>query len=276
MKRAFPWYVALAIAMLFACSLFGFGQSAGFDLLQTASGSQVDLSSVSSPSCGSWPNLGSVSLNGRPFDGSIGSTDTIMRRTATSQSNVFNVSVYALSLKSASPVNFNGQSADVYVTINNSGGSISQSAVPHYGTTSSSGTVTINSNGTFDSSITINAEVIIVAAGQDPSNSANVLCHGGAQQTTLSGTASAFSSSAPSGYPSSSTYPAGGFYPRPVHSAPMHSHLVQPATCSTDVATPVSPVASADAKSAPTAKSSTATTTFTPVAVRCVSAVSAQ
>jgi len=65
MKRAFPWYVALAIAMLFACSLFGFGQSAGFDLLQTASGSQVDLSSVSSPSCGSWPNLGSVSLNGR-------------------------------------------------------------------------------------------------------------------------------------------------------------------------------------------------------------------
>jgi hypothetical protein len=271
MKHLFGRNIAFVVVMLFACSLAVSAQSAGYDLLQTGSGSQVDLSTVSNPSCGTWPNLGSVTLNGRPFDGSIGNTDTIMHRTATSQSNVFNVSVYALSLESANPIIFNGQSADVYVTINNSGGNISQSSIPQYGTTSSSGTVTINSGGTFDSSITINAEVIIVSAGQDPSNSANVLCHAGAQGTTLSGTASSYSATAPAGYPSSSTYPSGGFYPQPVHSAPLHSHIVQPATC-TDVST-IQPNTLTASKTAVRAKPSraAATTTTTPVAVTCIS-----
>jgi hypothetical protein len=231
MKHRFEmFFLLVSLAALLVCLPLASAQSAGYDLLQTGTGTSVNLSTAQNPSCGSWPNLGAVTLNGRSFDGTIGNTDTVMNRTATSQSNVFNVSVYALSLKSANTVSFKGQNADVYVTINNSGGTISQSQIPHYGTTSSSGTITIN-GGTFDSDIIINAEVIIVKAGQDPSNSANVICHAGAPGTELKGTASSWTSTPPSGYPSSTKYPSGGFYPRPVHSAPTHLHAVVPATC---------------------------------------------
>src|SRR5437763_9890005 len=211
-------------AMLFACSLAAAAQSAGYDLLETGSGASVDLSSI---------GLGQVPLQGVPIQGSAGSTDTIMHRTqdVPSGGGSVPVEVYALSMKSQNHVTFQGRQADVYVTINNSGGAISTNTVPQPDSLSpSTGTVTVRTDGTFDSSITINAQLIFTTAGGNPANSSDVLGHQAASPITLSSTNSSWSSSASSGYPSSSTYPSGGFYPRPVHTGP---HPVVPSTCST-------------------------------------------
>lgn len=118
MKRVLPWIVLAALLVFF--SLPAAAQSAGFDLLQTASGSSVDLSSV---------GLGVVPLQGVPIAPSLGNTDTIMHRDANGPGSV-PLHVFALFMKSKSPVTFNGTSCDVYVTINDSGGVFSTSVIP--------------------------------------------------------------------------------------------------------------------------------------------------
>src|SRR5947199_6074462 len=226
-------------AILVACSLTATAQSAGYDLLETGSGASVDLSSI---------GLGQVPLQGVPIQGSTGSTDTIMHRTqdAPSGGGSVPVEVYALLMKSQNSVTFQGRQADVYVTINNSGGAISTSTVPQPDSLSpSTGTVTVRTDGTFDSSITINAQLIFTTAGGNPANSSDVIGHQAASPITLSSTNSSWSSSAPSGYPSSSTYPSGGFYPRPVHTGP---HPVVPSTCSTTSRTGAAQTPSANSK----------------------------
>src|SRR5437588_4393145 len=215
-------------AMLLACSLAVTAQSAGYDLLQTGSGASVDLSSI---------GLGQVPLQGVPIQGATGSADTIMHRTQDVPAGGGSVPVelYALSMKSQNSVTFQGRQADVYVTVNNSGGNISTSSLPQPDALSpSTGTVTVRSDGTFDSSITINAQLIFTTAGGNPANSADVIGHQAASPITLSSTNSSWTASAPSGYPSSSTYPSGGFYPRPVHTGP---HPVVPSTCNTTART---------------------------------------
>lgn len=224
MKRfSSPLFQALFVAvMLFAGSLMATAQSAGYDLLQTGSGAAIDLSSM---------GLGQVPLQGVPIQGSTGSTDTIMHRTqdVPSGGGTVPVELYALSMKSQNSVTFQGQQADVYVTVNNSGGAISTSSLPQPDSLSpSTGTVTVRPDGTFDSSITINAQIIFTTAGGNPANSTDVLGHQAASAITLSSTNSSWSASAPSGYPSSTTYPSGGFYPRPVHTGP---HPVVPSNC---------------------------------------------
>src|SRR2546423_15173062 len=215
-------------AMLFACSLAAAAQSAGYDLLETGSGASVDLSSI---------GLGQVPLPGVPIQGSTGSTDTNMHRTQDVPSGCGSVpvEVYALFMKSQNSVTFQGRQADVYVSLNNSGGTISTSPVPQPDSLSpSTGTVTVRTDGTFDSSITINAQLIFTTAGGNPANSSDVIGHQAASPITLSSTNSSWTSGAPSGYPSSSTYPSGGFYPRPVHTGP---HPVVPSTCTTTART---------------------------------------
>ncbi|HEY7406512.1 MAG TPA: hypothetical protein VIB39_23490 [Candidatus Angelobacter sp.] len=216
--------VALVV-LLVACSLPGSAQSAGYDLFQTGSGASVNLSSI---------GLGNVNLQSVPIQSSLGSTDTIMHRTKdTIGGGSSPVEVTALFMKSASSVTYQGQSVDVYVTINNSGGVIPTSTLPQPDSTSSSGTVTVRSDGTFDSSITVNADLIFVKAGTSVTNSANYVAHQGAPAITLSSTNSTWSASAPAGYPSSSSFPSGGFYPKPVHTGP---HPVTPSTCNTGTA----------------------------------------
>lgn len=217
---------ALAILLLGA-SISALAQNSGYDLFQTGSGTSVNL-----------PNIGVVNLNGVPIQSSIGNTDTIIQRTQNVPpgGGPVNVNVFALFMKSTAPVTFNGQSADVYVTINASGGKISTSVLPQPDSLSASGgSINVNTGGTFNSSITVNADIIFVKAGTSVTNSSNYLGHQPGPSTTLSSTNSTWSTSPPSGYPSSTGYPSGGFYPIGVggggHSTATHVHAVVPAKC---------------------------------------------
>jgi hypothetical protein len=242
-------FLALA-ALVLAGSLFASAQGSGYDVFQTGSGASIDLSSI---------NLGVVSLQGVAIQSSTGNADTIMYRpqAVPSGGGTIPVNLYALFMKSVSPVNFSGHSADVYVTVNASGGTIPTSTLPQPDAlAASTGTATVHPNsqgtgGTFDSTITINADIIFVTAGASVTNSANYLGHQAAPPITLSQTGSSYSTTAPSGYPlqdaavpiqsmavpkqglataaassSGGSLPTGGFYPRPVHNG---AHPVVPA-----------------------------------------------
>lgn len=242
-------FIGLA-ALLLAGSLFASAQGSGYDVFQTGSPASVDLSSI---------NLGVVSLQGVAIQSSTGNADTIMYRpqAVPSGGGTIPVNLYALFMKSVSPVNLSGHSADVYVTVNATGGTIPTSTLPQPDALSAStGTITVHPNsqgtgGTFDSTITINADIIFVTAGASVTNSANYLGHQAAPAITLSQTGSSYSTTAPSGYPlqnmalpmqglataaassSGGSLPTGGFYPRPIHNG---GHPVVPAQT---VCTPV-------------------------------------
>lgn len=221
-KHTKPLLPLLAVVLIVACSLPASAQSAGYDLFQTGSGASVDLSSI---------GLGSVTLQSYPIQSSLGNTDTIMHRTKDIVgAGSSPVEVTALFMKSASSVNYKGQSVDVYVTLNNSNGVIPTSTLPQPDTTSSSGSVTVRSDGTFDSSITVNADLIFVKAGASVTDSTNYVAHSAAPAITLTSTNSTWSASAPGGYPSSTSFPSGGFYPKPVHNG---AHPVVPSSCGT-------------------------------------------
>jgi hypothetical protein len=229
---------SLLMLALLAVSAFASAQTAGYDLLQTGSGASIDLSSV---------NLGNVPLTGVPIQGGTGTTDTIMHRTQDVPQGGGSVplEVTALFMKSTSSVNFNGQPVDVYVTINNSGGKVSTSVLPQPDSLSgSTGTMTVRTDGTFDSSFNVNADVIFVKAGTSVTNSGNYVGHQAAKTISLSSTNSTYTSTPPAGYPNSATFPSGGIYPRPVHNGP---HPVVPSKCSSGVqpTSPQSPTASA-------------------------------
>jgi hypothetical protein len=229
---------------LFALPLMASAQSAGYDLFQTGSGTSVDLSSA---------GVGVVQLQGVPIQSSTGNSDTIIHRTQNvpTGGGTVPINVNALFMKSTSSVTFKSQPADVYVTINNSGGAISTSVLPQPDSLSpSSGTLTVRTDGTFDSNLSVNADIIFVKAGTSITNSSNYLGHQPAAATTLTSTNSTWSTSAPTGYPSSTSYPSGGFFPVSVggggHSTPSHVHSVVPAKCATSIS-PTVPTSSATA-----------------------------
>jgi hypothetical protein len=253
-------FIVLA-TLLLAGSLFASAQGSGYDVFQTGSGASVDLSGI---------NLGVVSLQGVAIQSSTGNADTIMYRpqAVPSGGGTIPVNLYALFMKSVSPVNYQGHSADVYVTVNATGGTIPTSTLPQPDSLSaSSGTITVYPNsqgtgGTFDSSIVINADIILVTAGTSVTNSANYLGHQAAPSITLAQTGSSYSTTAPSGYPlgnasvplgpaaagvvgnaasTGGSMPTGGFYPKPIHNA---SHPVVPASNCTPPA-PTTPTNSA-------------------------------
>jgi len=236
-----PGYVAALAVLLLAGSLFASAQSSGYDVFQTGSGASVDLGT-----------LGVVPLKGVPIQSSTGNADTIMFRpqAVPSGGGTIPVVLYALFMKSTGPINYNGNSADVYITVNNSSGAISTSVLPQPDSLSASnGTITVYPNaqgtgGTFDSSITINADVIFVKANTSVTNSANYLGNQAASPITLSQTGSSYTTTAPAGYPlqstatplqplgnaasttASVTLTSGGFFPKPVHTG---RHPVNPA-----------------------------------------------
>jgi hypothetical protein len=252
-------------ALLLACSLPASAQTAGYDLLQTGSGASIDLSSA---------GLGNVTLKGVPIQGSLGSTDTIMHRTKdTVGGGSTPVEVTALFMKSVDSVNFQGRPTDVYVTINNSGGVISTSVLPQPDATSSSGTVTVRKDGTFDSSITVNADVLFVPAGGSVTT---YYASKAAAAISLSSTNSTWASTPPAGYPSSPSFPPGGFFPKPVHNGP---HPVVPSTCNVQ-AVPADPTLTVDATKSPAgadtkAKTGAASASLIAIA-RCVSVATVQ
>jgi hypothetical protein len=213
----------------------------GYDLLATSAGASVDLSRV---------GLGKVPLKGVPIQACTGNTDTIMHRTAAVPpgGGSVPVEVTALFMKSTSSVIFGGQSVDVYITVNNSGGVISTNVLPQPDPVSpSTGTLTVRTDGTFDSSITVNADVIFVTAGTSVTNPANYVGHQKADPITLTSSNSSYKTAAPSGYPSCSSFPSGGFYPIPVHTGP---HPVTPSTCGAAPAPTPVPVATESANAA--------------------------
>jgi len=182
-----------------------------YDLFQTGGGAYVDLSGM---------GYGQVSLTGVPIPNSgLGNTDTIMARTAVTGG--YNTTLYALNMESTSPVTYNGQSADIYITVNNSGTYFSQSQIPQPdGLTASTGTITLTGGNTFSSNATIYADVVFVKHGTSPSNSANILGSKADSGISLTSSNSTYSSTAPPGYPSNPNFPAGGFYPKPNHTGP--------------------------------------------------------
>ncbi len=221
--RSFVQLAALALVLM-GCIIPASAQG-GYDLFQTGSGASIDLSSI---------NLGVVPLQGVPLGiQSIGNSDTILHRTANIPTNGGTVPVvmYVLSMKSISSVTFQGQAADVYVTVNNSGGVVSTSVVPQPDQLSpSTGTLTVSTDGTFSSTITVTADVILVRAGTSAANPANYLGHQPSSPITLNSTASTWSAAGPAGYPVSTQFPSGGFRPIIVNHDRRH-HPIIPANC---------------------------------------------
>lgn len=257
MHKKSLWFLAVSFALLLVGSLPLSAQTAGYDLFQTSPGSKVDLSAF---------NLGIVQLKGVPIEPCTGNTDTIMHRTSNvSGSGTTPVEVTALFMESVNPVTVNGQQIDLYFTINNSNGTISTNVLPQPDALPrSNGTVTIRADGTFDSKITVNADMIGVPAGASVTNPANWVSHNPAPSVTLTSTASPWHTTPPAGYPSCGPFPSGGFFPFPVHNGP---HPVTPSTC--NVAIPADPAPGTAAKANAKGQANTAAAI---VIQKCVSA----
>jgi hypothetical protein len=204
----------IQILLVFASLSPAAAQSAGYDLLQTRPNTSIDLRSI---------GLGEVTFQGFPIQSTTGSADTIIRRTGSA------TYVSALSLKSTQPVIFQKQAADVYVTINNSGGVISTSILPQPDSLPASmGNLTVRTDGSFDCDITLNADLIFVKAGSSFTNSGNYLGHQPAPSITLKSTNSPWSNKPPRGYPLVSVFPAGDFYPLKIEAS---GRVLVPASC---------------------------------------------
>lgn len=202
-------FLGIPALALFCVGATASAQTTYYDLFQTGSGAYVTL-----------PTYGQVSLQGVPIPNSgLGNTDTIMARTATTGG--YNTTLYALNMVSTSPVTYKGQSADIYITVNNSGNYFSQAQIPQPDSlTTSTGTITLEPGNTFSSSATIYADVVFVAHGTSPAISTNILGSQTDSGISLTSSNSTYSSTAPSGYPSSPNFPSGGFYPKPNHQGP--------------------------------------------------------
>jgi hypothetical protein len=217
--QPFVQFAALALVLMGCIPL---ASAQGYDLFQTGAGASVDLSSI---------KLGVVPLQGVPiWAKDIGNTDTIIQRLENipAGGGTSAIVMVALNMKSAKSVTFQGQPADVYITVNNSGGIIPTTVVPQPDQIPpSSGRISVRSDGTFDSSITVTADAIIVRAGTSPTDPKNYLGHQAASAVTLTSTASTWSAKAPAGYPVSSLFPQGGFVPIKVnHDRSHHPILV--------------------------------------------------
>jgi hypothetical protein len=226
MKRFFlrSFAVVSAAAALFAYALPAPAQQAGYDLLQTPpGGAAIGVPGVSPAT---------VSLEGVPICACTGQTDTIMHRSAAVGGHA-NLTVVALFLKNSVPVTRSGSPVDIYVTVNNSDGVIGQNVLPQPDALPpSTGTLTIRADGTFDSSFTVHADIIVVAHGADVRNPATHLAHMAAPPVSLAANNNVWSAVPPAGYPPECYFPANGFYPGgPVpETAPTgpHQHPVVP------------------------------------------------
>lgn len=221
MKRMI-WFVTMA-SLLLGCSWPAAAQCAGnntsnvggYDLLQTMSGTQDDLSSL---------GLGTVSFSGIPLPGAVGGTaDTVVCRITPLPNPIpaggatLNIQVVALLL--SGNTTYQNQNVTVYATINQTNNAtgayaipLSQLPVPDQSQLqASTGTMTVASNGTFNTnSLNIQADLIVVPQGQPVT--ATPIFTAPMPADTISSSGSTWTTTAPSGYPNSSTFPPGGFY----------------------------------------------------------------
>lgn len=239
----------LACSGLAAAQCAGQEQFAGFDLLQTTGGSQDDLRSVGLTDPTS-PDGFSVSFSGVPLPRTdAGTTDTIMCRfnplpnPIPAAGTPVTIQLVALYLKADAMYQPAGQptatAVTVYATINQtrdvSGhysicrnvtqppnnpsdpcsfpANVLPEPTPNPGPypQPSSGRMTVFSNGTFNTdNLNIQADLIVVARGGAVNDSPIAVLAMPLDQMSSSG--STWSTTAPNGYPNSTTYPAGGFF----------------------------------------------------------------
>lgn len=228
MKR-FPLLLALG-ALVVLLVPAAVAQCNGYDQFQTEAGTQFNFDGI-----------GVVDLQGVPIDSSYGNADTIIQRTPPppgSPDGQCSLSIFALYLKSTKPVTLQGGVvADLYVTINNTGGSVPPQPDA---LTPSTGTVTITPSGpdggTFDSTLTVNADLIFVKPGTNPTDPRNYVAPprpAPPPGKRLVGIKIVYHTAPPSGYPS--CLPADVFYIYEITGS-SHPHIVKAAvntTCGT-------------------------------------------
>jgi hypothetical protein len=213
MKRVI-WF-ATAAALLVGCAGLAAAQCAGhqnpggYDLLSTFSGTQDNLSSI---------GLGTVNFTGVILPGGqAGNADTVVCRIDHLPSPIpqsgatINVQVVALFLSGNST--WHGQNVTVYATINQTNGAIPTSQLPQPDALpiASTGNMTVFPNGTFNTNVLhIQADIIVVPQGQPVTATPLFTTPMPADQISSSG--SRWSTTAPAGYPNSTTFPAGGFF----------------------------------------------------------------
>lgn len=204
----------MAAALLLGCSGLAIAQCAGiknpggFDLLQTVTGSQDNLSSI---------GLGTVTFTGTPLKGQVGTSDTIVCRITPLPNPVpaggatLNIQIVALFLQGNST--WNGMPVTVYATINQTNGAVPTTQLPQPDMLpiASTGTMTVFPNGTFNTNqLNIQADLIVVPQGQPVTATPIFTTPMPADKISSSG--STWTTTPPSGYPNSTTFPAGGFF----------------------------------------------------------------
>jgi hypothetical protein len=211
MKRI-TWLVTVA-ALAVGCSGLAAAQCAGhlnpggYDLIQTFNGTRDDLSSI---------GLGVVTFSGVPLPGGLaGNADTIVCRldplpgSIGSEGASLKMQIVALLLKGDTM--YNGLPVTVYATINQTDGKISKTLLPQPDLlTPSDGTMVVFP-GKFDTQqLNIQADLIVVPQGRPVTYPPNFTTP--MPGTSFSATGSTWTKTPPSGYPTSTTFPAGGFY----------------------------------------------------------------
>jgi hypothetical protein len=216
MKRI-TWFVTLA-ALLVSCSGLAAAQcagqaGAGFDLLQTTSGTQ-DINPSSS--------LSAITFTGVPLPGGgAGTADTVVCRIDAlpnpipSTGALVHIQIVGLQLKGDST--YNGQAVTVYATINQTKDSTGAYKIPLSqlpqpdAVNASNGTMTVFPNGTFNTnSLNIQADLIVVSQGGNVTDTP--IAHMPMNSDTISSSGSTWTTTAPAGYPNSTLFPSGGFY----------------------------------------------------------------
>ena len=213
MNRVF--WVVTAAALLLGCSGLAAAQCAGhknpggFDLLQTFSGTQDNLTSI---------GLGIVDFTGSPLPGQVGTADTIVCRITPLPNPIpaggatLNIQVVALLLKG--DTTFHTQPVTLWATINQTNGAIPTSQLPQPDLLpiASTGTMTVFPDGKFDTNLlNIQADLIVVPRGQ-PVTSTTRLFTTPMPADKISSAGSTWTTTAPAGYPHSTTFPSGGFF----------------------------------------------------------------
>lgn len=223
MKRIVWFATVLALLLvgagLAAAQCAGNQNPGGFDLLSTFNGTTDN-----SPGGGLPPvNFVGVPL---PPNGVAGSADTIVCRLnplpnpIPSTGAKIPIQIVALLLQSDpnQTVLFNGQRVTVFATINQTKDAndpnfvIPLNQLPQPDTlTASSGTMTVFPNNTFDTnSLKIEADIIIVPYGGHVTDTP--IKHFPMNSDTISSSGSTWTTTAPAGYPNSTSFPAGGFF----------------------------------------------------------------
>jgi hypothetical protein len=222
MKRL-TWFATVMMLLVagagMAAAQCSTGPGGGYDLLETPNGSQDNLSSV---------GLGTVTFQGVPLPSvaQAGTADTLVERLNAIPNPIpaggacIPIQIVALYLESTGTVicnnslcgSYSGQPVTVYATINQVTNVIPLSQLPEYDSlTPSDGTMTVYSNGTFNTNgTTVQADLIVVPPGAAVTSAP--IFHTPMPADTISASGSSWTTTPPPGYPAPPAFPSGGFY----------------------------------------------------------------